>query len=160
MGNFAHAFAAYLEEEKSMDYVPYPFNLLLMVLILKTSLWGDLLLNGALCALTARNEWVYSRPDTEKIPKRMMLGTLAVLLAQMTNQYGLFPLNLALYGLLNLYLLYCGGKLWQLQTQTAGAGGPAPEDNRGKKTALLFWLHAGFSLFLIALELYFRDVVW
>ncbi len=119
-----------------------------------------MLFRSALCALTARNEWVYSRPDTEKIPKRMMLGTLAVLLAQMTNQYGLFPLNLALYGLLNLYLLYCGGKLWRLQAQTAGAGGPAPADNRGKKTALLFWLHAGFSLFLIALELYFRDVVW
>ncbi len=86
-----------------MDYVPYPFNLLLMVLILKTSLWGDLLLNGALCALTARNEWVYSRPDTEKIPKRMMLGTLAALLAPVAIRF--YPLNLALYGLLNLYLL-------------------------------------------------------
>ena len=91
-----------------MDYVPYPFNLLLMVLILKTSLWGDLLLNGALCALTARNEWVYSRPDTEKIPKRMMLGTLAALLAPVAIRF--YPLNLALYGLLNLYLLYCGCK--------------------------------------------------
>lgn len=141
-----------------MDTVPYPFNLLLMVLILKMSLWGDLLLNGALCALTAQNEWVYSRPDTEKIPKRMMLGTLAALLGQLANRF--FPLNLALYALLNLYLLYCGGKLWRLQAQTAGAGGPAPADDRGKKTALLFWLHAGFSLFLIALELYFRDVVW
>lgn len=141
-----------------MDTVPYPFNLLLMVLILKMSLWGDLLLNGALCALTARNEWVYSRPDTEKIPKRMMLGTLAALLGQLANRF--FPLNLALYALLNLYLLYCGCKLWRLQAQTAGAGGPAPADNRGKKTALLFWLHAGFSLLLIALELYFRDVVW
>lgn len=141
-----------------MDTVPYPFNLLLMVLILKMSLWGDLLLNGALCALTAQNEWVYSRPDTEKIPKRMMLGTLAALLGQLANRF--FPLNLALYALLNLYLLYCGGKLWRLQAQTAGAGGPAPANNRGKKTALLFWLHAGFSLFLIALELYFRDVVW
>lgn len=141
-----------------MDTVPYPFNLLLMVLILKMSLWGDLLLNGALCALTARNEWVYSRPDTEKIPKRIMLGTLAALLGQLANRF--FPLNLALYALLNLYLLYCGGKLWRLQAQTAGAGGPAPANNRGKKTALLFWLHAGFSLFLIALELYFRDVVW
>lgn len=141
-----------------MDTVPYPFNLLLMVLILKMSLWGDLLLNGALCALTAQNEWVYSRPDTEKIPKRIMLGTLAALLGQLANRF--FPLNLALYALLNLYLLYCGGKLWRLQAQTAGAGGPAPANNRGKKTALLFWLHAGFSLFLIALELYFRDVVW
>lgn len=141
-----------------MDTVPYPFNLLLMVLILKMSLWGDLLLNGALYALTAQNEWVYSRPDTEKIPKRMMLGTLAALLGQLANRF--FPLNLALYALLNLYLLYCGGKLWRLQAQTAGAGGPAPANNRGKKTALLFWLHAGFSLFLIALELYFRDVVW
>lgn len=141
-----------------MDTVPYPFNLLLTVLILKMPLWGDLLLNGALYALTARNEWVYSRPDTEKIPKRMMLGTLAALLGQLANRF--FPLNLALYALLNLYLLYCGGKLWRLQAQTAGAGGPAPADNRGKKTALLFWLHAGFSLFLIALELYFRDVVW
>lgn len=141
-----------------MDTVPYPFNLLLMVLILKMPLWGDLLLNGALYALTARNEWVYSRPDTEKIPKRMILGTLAALLGQLANRF--FPLNLALYALLNLYLLYCGGKLWRLQAQTAGAGGPAPADNRGKKTALLFWLHAGFSLFLIALELYFRDVVW
>lgn len=141
-----------------MDTVPYPFNLLLMVLILKMSLWGDLLLNGALCALTAQNEWVYSRPDTEKIPKRMMLGTLAALLGQLANRF--FPLNLALYALLNLYLLYCGGKLWRLQAQTAGAGGPAPANNRGKKTALLFWLHAGFSLFLIVLELYFRDVVW
>ena len=123
-----------------MGYVTYPFNLLLMVLFLKMSLWGDLFLNGALCVLTARNEWVYSQPDTEKIPKRMMLGTLAALLAPVA--------------------LYCGGKLWRLQAQTAGAGGPAPADNRGKKTALLFWLHAGFSLFLIALELYFRDVVW
>ena len=91
-----------------MDYVPYPFNLLLMVLILQTSLWGDLLLNGALCALTARNEWVYSQPDTEKIPKRMMLGTLAALLAPVAIRF--YPLNLALYGLLNLYLLYCGCK--------------------------------------------------
>ena len=142
-----------------MDYVPYPFNLLLMVLILKTSLWGDLLLNGALCALTARNEWVYSRPDTEKIPKRMMLGTLAALLAPVAIRF--YPLNLALYGLLNLYLLYCGGKLWRLQAQTAGAGGPAPADNRGKKTALLFWLHAGFSRVLIVLAPYFWDaMVW
>lgn len=142
-----------------MGYVPYPFNLLLMVLFLKMSLWGDLLLNGALCALTARNEWVYSRPDTEKIPKRMMLGTLAALLAPVAIRF--YPLNLALYGLLNLYLLYCGGKLWRLQAQTAGAGGPAPADNRGKKTALLFWLHAGFSLFLIVLAPYFWDaMVW
>lgn len=50
--------------------------------------------------------------------------------------------------------------LLRLQAQTAGAGGPAPADNQGKKTALLFWLHAGFSLLLIALELYFQDVVW
>ena len=141
-----------------MGYVPYPFNLLLMVLFLKMSLWGDLFLYGALCVLTVRNEWVYSQPDTEKIPKRMMLGTLAALLGQLANRF--FPLNLALYELLNLYLLYCGGKLWQLQAQTAGAGGHAPADNQGKKTALLFWLHAGFSLLLIALELYFRDVVW
>lgn len=118
-----------------------------------------MLLNGALCALTARNEWVYSRPDTEKIPKRMMLGTLAALLAPVAIRF--YPLNLALYGLLNLYLLYCGGKLWRLQAQTAGAGGPAPADNRGKKTALLFWLHAGFSLFLIVLAPYFWDaMVW
>lgn len=121
---------------------------------------GDLLLNGALCFLTVRNEWVYSQPGTEKIPKRMMLGTLAVLLAQLTNRYNLFPLNLALYGLLNLYLLYCGGKLWQLQAQTAEEGGPARTGSRGKKTALLFWLHAGFSLFLVALAMMFRGSTW
>lgn len=143
-----------------MDTVPYPFNLLLMVLLLKLSFWGDLLLNGALYFLTVRNEWVYSQPGTEKIPKRIMLGTLAVLLAQLTNRYNLFPLNLALYGLLNLYLLYCGGKLWQLQAQTAGEGGPARADNRGKKTALLFWLHARFSLFLVALAMMFRGSTW
>ena len=136
--------------------VPYPFNLLLILLVLKLSLWGDLLLNGALCFLTVRNEWVYSQPGTEKIPKRMMLGTLVVLLAQLTNRYGLYPLNLALYGLLNLYLLYCGGKLWQLQTQSAGANpAPAGGEAKSRKTALLFGLHAGFSLFLALLEVVF-----
>lgn len=122
-----------------MNEAPFPWNIPLLLLAGKLY-FLDLGFNGGLCALLVWNRRLYLETDSEKIPKRVMAGTVLSMLAPVFLPW--LPLNLAVYSLLNVYLLYCGGKLWQMGS---------------RKAAALFWLHAGFSLLLVLFGLYRWD---
>lgn len=130
--------------------VPYPFQLLLTLLWGKLAA-GDLLLQGGLCALLSKHIsacW----PQWGKIRGGILAATAGLAAAfwmggvLFQGAHGLYPaVLLAVYGLLQFFLLWVGGQARRRQ---------AP------KTAALFWIHSALSLCLAALQLCYWDYSW